>query len=150
MLAALKKAREGVQKGQTPFGACIVKDGRIIACAHNTVWRDKDVTAHAEINAIRKACRKLKTVDLSGCVIYSTCEPCPMCFSAIHWARIRRIVYGCCIKDARNAGFRELNVSNETMKRLSKGRVRIDGMALGSECLRLLKDWSARKDRRAY
>ena len=68
MRLAIKKALEGVKKGQTPFGACIVKSGKIIACAHNIVWKNKDITAHAEINAIRQACKKLNTIDLSGCI----------------------------------------------------------------------------------
>ena len=92
MRLAIAKAREGIKKGQAPFGACIVKNGKVIACSHNIVWESLDITAHAEINAIRTTCKKLKSVDLSGCTIYSTCEPCPMCFSACHWGRISRIV----------------------------------------------------------
>ncbi|MDD2703568.1 MAG: nucleoside deaminase, partial [Candidatus Omnitrophica bacterium] len=104
MRLAINKAVQGIRKGQTPFGACIVKGNRVISLAHNSVWRDTDITAHAEINAVRKACKKLKTIDLSGCVIYSTCEPCPMCFAACHWAGISAIIFGARIADARRSG----------------------------------------------
>lgn len=144
MEAAIAKAREGMKKGQTPFGACIVKDGKTIACAHNTVWKDKDSTAHAEVNAIRQACKKLKSIDLSGCVIYSTTEPCPMCFSAIHWARVGKIIYGTAIADAKKAGFNELQVSDETMKKTGKSRIVIKGGVMKEECAVLFKEWGGR------
>ena len=115
MELAIAKTREGIRHGQTPFGACIVKKGRVIACSHNEVWKNTDITAHAEVAAIRVACRKLGTIDLSGCTIYSTCEPCPMCFSAIHWAGIGKIVYGAGIADAAECGFGELEISNAAM-----------------------------------
>ena len=93
MRLAIDKARRGIKNGQTPFGVCISKDAEVISCVHNIVWESMDITAHAEIHAIREACKKLNTVDLSGCVIYSTCEPCPICLSACHWANISTIVY---------------------------------------------------------
>ncbi|HEO64204.1 MAG TPA: nucleoside deaminase, partial [Candidatus Omnitrophica bacterium] len=98
MRLAVSKAEHGIKAGQTPFGACIVKNGKVIVCQHNAVWQNTDITAHAEIAAIREACRKLNSIDLSGCTIYSTTEPCPMCFTAIHWAKISRIVYGTSIE----------------------------------------------------
>jgi tRNA(Arg) A34 adenosine deaminase TadA len=150
MLAAIKKTRDGIKKGQTPFGACIVKKGRILSCTYNTVWKDNDITAHAEVNAIRQACKKLKTVDLTGCSIYSTCEPCPMCFSAIQWARIPKIYYGASIADAKKAGFNELNISNEKMKKLGKGKVKITKGLLKEECIALFEAWSKRKDKKTY
>src|SRR5688572_18464025 len=100
MRLALAKARDGVEGGQSPFGACVVREGRVVACVHNVVWATTDITAHAEVHALRQACRELGTIDLSGSTIYSTCEPCPMCFSACHWARTTRIVYGASIADA--------------------------------------------------
>src|ERR1043165_5126214 len=118
MQMAIDKAREGVDKGQTPFGACIVKNDKVIACEHNIVWESTDITAHGEIHAIRNACRNLNSIDLSGCIIYSTCEPCPMCFSAIHWAKIEKIVFGARIEDAQRFGFNELTVSNHLLKEL--------------------------------
>lgn len=88
-----------------PFGACIVKDGKILVHAHNTVLKDNDPTCHAEINAIRKASKKLKTHNLEGCILYTSCEPCPMCLSAIIWANIKEVYYANTKKDASNIGF---------------------------------------------
>ena len=150
MRLAIRKARQGAQTGQTPFGACIVKKGKPVSLAHNQVWRTGDVTAHAEIVAIRQACRKLKTIDLSGCVIYSTTEPCPMCFAACHWARISKIVYGAKIQDARRIGFNELAISNQTLKRLGKSRIKIAGGFLRQENLELFNYWSRQKRKRVY
>lgn len=150
MRLAIKKAREGIRKGQTPFGACIVKSGKVIACSHNIVWKACDITAHAEISAIRLACKKLKTIDLSGCIIYSTCEPCPMCFSACHWAGIRRIVFGCGIKDARDFGFNELSIPNLKMKGLAKSRVKILAGVLAEESAELFRLWQKQPASRAY
>jgi tRNA(Arg) A34 adenosine deaminase TadA len=150
MRLAIEKAREGISKGQTPFGVCIVKKDKVIACSHNLVWKDTDITAHAEITAIRSACKALKRIDLSGCTIYSTCEPCPMCFSACHWARISRVVFGAGIKDARNFGFNELAVSNLKLKRLSKSKIRITPGLLAKENIALFKFWQEQAKTKAY
>ena len=133
-----------------PFGACIVKDGRVLAVARNTVLARRDPTCHAEINAIRLAARRLGTHELSGCRIYSTTEPCPMCFSAIHWAGIDTVVYGTRIADAARLGFREITISNRTMKRLGGSAVRIVSGVLKEACLQLLKDWENRDLGRTY
>ena len=90
-----------------PFGAVVVKDGQIIAVASNSVLVDNDPTAHAEMNAIRKACKKLNTYDLSGCELYATGYPCPMCLSAIIWSNIKTVYYGCTPQDAAEIGFRD-------------------------------------------
>ena len=150
MKLAIGEARAGIAAGQTPFGACIVRDGEVVALAHNRVWADTDVTAHAEVVALRLACRRLGTIDLSGCAIYSTTEPCPMCFSACHWARLDAIVYGADIADARAAGFNELAVSDADLKRLGGSRVEIVGGRLRDECLDLFRQWQASPARRAY
>lgn len=150
MRLAIEKAREGIRSGQTPFGACLVKDGAVVCVEHNHVWGYTDITAHAEVSAIRKACEILKTVDLSGCVIYSTCEPCPMCFSACHWARISKIVYGSRIADARKLGFDELTVSNTVMKFLGHSSLRVEKDFLRPECLELFSLWAGRPDRKTY
>ncbi len=150
MRLALAKARHGVKNGQTPFGACIVKNNRLVSCAHNLVWRNNDITAHAEVNAIRQACRKLKTVDLSGATVYSTCEPCPMCFSACHWAGIKRIVYGARIKDAKRYGFNELAITSRRMKRAGKSKITISPRVLLRDNLELFKLWAGQKNRRSY
>ena len=150
MRLAIRKCHEGIRKGQSPFGACIVKKGKVISCVHNIVWKSTDITAHAEVNAIRVACKKLKTVDLSGCVLYSTCEPCPMCFSAIHWAKIDKIFFGSRIKDAQDLGFAELTLSNRRMKSLGGSPVKIQGDFLREEAIELFKTWAAQKKNRLY
>jgi guanine deaminase len=139
-----------MKAGQTPFGSCLVKDGKVIAACHNTVWASCDPSAHSEVNTIRESCRRLRTIDLSGCVIYSTTEPCPMCFSVCHWAKVRRIVYGDDIFDAQSAGFNELTLSNKRMKWGGGSPVEIVGGVLKKECKNLFREWSARKDKKAY
>jgi guanine deaminase len=106
MEIARQEARRGMQAGEGgPFGAVIVKDGRVIASAHNQVLKTHDATAHAEISAIRQANEILGTHDLSGCEIFTTCYPCPMCFSALLWARIKTVWYGCTAEQAAKIGF---------------------------------------------
>ncbi len=150
MKEAVKAAKEGIKCGQTPFGACVVKDGVVISCVHNVVWSTCDITAHAEVNAIREACRRLKSIDLSGCVIYSTCEPCPMCFAACHWAKLDKIVYGAAINDAQEAGFNELTISNGEMKNLGGSPVEVVKGVLEKECKELFQLWRNQKDKRVY
>lgn len=142
MQAALKDAMQHLSdEGGGPFGACIVKHGRIISVGHNTVLENQDPTCHAEINAIRDAAKRLNNYDLQGCVIYSTTEPCPMCFSAIHWANIDHIVFGTRIADVQALGFNELEISNETMKNEGRSKVEITGDFMREECLELLSQW---------
>jgi tRNA(Arg) A34 adenosine deaminase TadA len=105
MLAAIDAAIENVHKGGGPFGAVIAKDGEIISVGVNRVTPNNDPTAHAEVCAIRTACLKLGTFNLSGCEIFTSCEPCPMCLGAIYWARLDKIYYGCNKIDAAVAGF---------------------------------------------
>ncbi len=151
MRLAIEKTREGIMAGQTPFGACIVTSGgRVASCAHNVVWQTTDITAHGEVNAIRAACLALGTIDLSGCTIFSTTEPCPMCFSAIHWARIRRIVFGASIEDAKAAGFNELTISNDRMKREGGSPLVIEAGCLREECRGLFREWQAAGRARLY
>ena len=143
MQAAIDEAMRYLGKeGGGPFGACIVKNGQVLVSACNTVLADTDPTCHAEVNAIRKAAKKLGTFDLSGCTIYSTTEPCPMCFSAIHWARIDAIVSGTAIKDVQDLGFNELEISNQTMKSQGKSPVFLVPNFMRNECLDLLQAWS--------
>lgn len=105
MRRAIALSERSVQTGGGPFGAVIAKDGEIIAEASNSVTIDHDPTAHAEVNAIRKAARSLGTFDLSGCDIYTSCEPCPMCLGAIYWAHLDTIYYANDRKDAARIGF---------------------------------------------
>lgn len=151
MRIAIDKTREGIGAGQSPFGACIVsRDGKVIACDHNVVWATTDITAHGEVNTIRGACKALGKIDLSGATIYSTTEPCPMCFSAIHWAKIGRIVYGASIADAQAAGFNELTIANTVMKEEGKSPVQIDGGCLREECAALFAEWKNTGRARTY
>ena len=110
---AIEKAMENIENGGGPFGAVIVREGEIIATCGNSVTIDNDPTAHAEVNCIREACKVLNTFDLSDCVIYSSCEPCPMCLSAIYWARLKHIYYAATRKDAALAGFDDQHIYDE-------------------------------------
>lgn len=138
---AIAAAREGIAAGQSPFGSAIVRDGAVIAATHNTVWRDSDPTAHAEVNSIRAAARSLRTIALSGCDLYSTCEPCPMCLSAIHWAKIRRVVFGAGIEDAAAAGFSELRVPARELARMGGSALVVEGGLLVDECRALFEEF---------
>lgn len=150
MRMAIERARAGMKQGQSPFGACIVRDGAVIGCEHNVVWRTTDATAHAEVTAIRTACKALAAIKLDEATIYSTTEPCPMCFSAIHWAGIARIVYGTTIADAARAGFSELGISNLEMKRLGGSKVEVVPRLLADEAAELFAEWMADQGRRVY
>ena len=109
-----------VTKDGGPFGACIVKDGVIIGKGSNKVLLNNDPTAHAEVMAIRDACKNINSYDLKGCEIYTTCYPCPMCFSAIMWANIDKIYYGNTKEDAENIGFRDKFIY-DTIDKINKG-----------------------------
>ena len=105
---ALKEAYEGINNNHGgPFGSVIVKDGKIVGRGHNQVLSKQDSTCHGEMEAIRDACKNLKTHDLSGCEIYTTAEPCPMCLGGILWANIKKVFYGCRISDTDKIGFRD-------------------------------------------
>lgn len=114
MQEAARLALENVRTGTGgPFGAVIVRAGQIVARGVNTVTRDNDPTAHAEVNAIRAAGRALSTFDLSECELYTSCEPCPMCLAAIYWAGIQRVYYGCTAEDAAAIGFADAFIYQE-------------------------------------
>ena len=117
MRLAIELAESNVKQMRGgPFGAIIVKDGQIIAASANQVIKSKDPTAHAEIAAIRLACENLGTIDLQGCTIYSSCEPCPMCLGAIYWARIGTLYFGNTKADAAAAGFDDEHIYREMEK----------------------------------
>ena len=113
MLEAIRVANENIENQGGPFGAVIVKDGEIIAASGNSVTIDNDPTAHAEVNTIRKACKRLGTFNLEGCEIYSSCEPCPMCLSAIYWAHIDKLYYATTKADAASIGFDDSFIYHE-------------------------------------
>jgi tRNA(Arg) A34 adenosine deaminase TadA len=150
MQLAIETARTGIARGQSPFGACVVRDGDVLSCEHNVVLATTDITAHAEVHALRQACAAAGTIDLSGCTVYSTCEPCPMCFSACHWARVSRLVFGARIEDAARAGFHEMPVSSETLRSLGGTRVEVVPGVLRDECVALFASWARQPGRRAY
>ena len=133
-----------------PFGACLVRGDEVLAVAHNTVLKDQDPTCHAETTAIRLAARKLQSYDLSGCEIYSTTEPCPMCFAAIHWARIGRLIYGTTIIEVARLGFNELTISSQQVKALGRSPVAIYPGFLADECRQLLAQWARMPGRQIY
>jgi len=123
MRKAIKLAKENIKTGNGPFGAVIVKDGEIIAETSNSVTRDNDPTAHAEVNAIRQACEKLQTFDLSGCEIYSSCEPCPMCLGAIYWAQLDKLYFASSRQDAAGAGFNDEFIYEELAKNIRERKI---------------------------
>jgi len=136
-----------MKSGQLPFGACIVKDGRNVSEAHNTIYKETNIIAHAETNAIRDACENLNTLDLSGCTIYCTCEPCMMCYGAISLARIECIVYGAEKEHANIDGFSAPDISDEEMNRLTKGNIRIIKGFMKEECADLFRQWGERENK---
>ena len=131
-----------------PFGAVIVKDNKIIAIASNTVLSSKDPTAHAEINAIRKASKKLKTYDLSECTLYATGYPCPMCLSAIMWANIKQVYYGTTLNDAQKIGFRDDYIYNY-IRNNNKGKELNISNINREECIKLFDEYN-KKNKKTY
>lgn len=139
MEEAIKEAYKGIKAGHGgPFGTVIVKDGKIIARGHNHVVSNNDPTCHGEIDAIRKACKKLKTFDLTGCDLYTTAEPCIQCLGAILWANINKVYYGCTVKDTDSIGFRD-DMFDKNIKDL---RANIQEPLMREECLELFDDYS--------
>jgi tRNA(Arg) A34 adenosine deaminase TadA len=141
MHKAIETARVAIAEGQMPIGAVLVMDGQILLSAHNSVWGDIDPSAHAEMNGIRKAARKLGRIALSGCTVYCTLEPCPMCLAACHWAKIDRIVYGADIADAKAAGFSELRLPAIELARQGGSHLKIEGGVMQDLCRGLFKEW---------
>lgn len=151
MRAALSEAERGIRRHEGgPFGACIVRRGRIVTRAHNLVLKTRNPTQHAEIVAIGLASKRLGTHLLEGCDIYSTSEPCPMCFSAIHWARMRRVYFGTGVPDVKRLGFNELTISNRTLKRLGKSPLEIHAGVARAACQQLLVYWKNLPDPQTY
>lgn len=150
MHIALDEASQGVKKGDGgPFGAVIVKEGNVISLGHNMVISNCDSTAHAEIIAIRKAEQILGTYDLSGCVLYSTCYPCPMCLGAIMWARISKVYYACRPEDAAAIGFDD-KVFYEAIANPNNNEIVPLEHLYSAECLALFNEWTKIEDRKLY
>ena len=149
MRRAIQLSLESVKHGGGPFGAVIVKEGKIIAEAANRVTLDNDPTAHAEVNAIRQAARSLDRFDLSGCDIYTSCEPCPMCLGAIYWAHLDHIYYGCNRRDAADAGFDDEFIYEE-LSLAPAERQKMMEVLLPAESLAAFRMWKEKKDKRRY
>lgn len=148
MRLAIDVCRRGIAGGQSPFGAVVVApDSRVVA-AHNRVWETTDITAHAEITLLRKAGAEWNTIDFSGCWLFSTTEPCPMCAAACHWARLECVVYGASIADAARGGFNELPIPAATM--LAASPTQQIGGVLSQECAALFDEWRQRGMAREY
>ena len=150
MLEAIKIAVDGVNSGQGgPFGAVVVKDGKIVGRGNNRVTSSNDPTAHAEVVAIRDACKNLKTFQLDGCEIYTSCEPCPMCLGAIYWARPSKVYFGCNKNDAAKIDFdddfiyKEIAIPNEERKIPFIGFMR-------DESMEAFNTWTNKKDKISY
>ena len=148
--AAIELAREGMRKNLGgPFGAVVVKDGQIVGRGNNQVTSTNDPTAHAEILAIRDACRHLRTFSLAGCEIYASCEPCPMCLAAIYWARIDRVYYGCTCADAAAIDFSDQMIRDELALPSDARTVQL--IPLTSEDARtVFAEWRTKTDKIPY
>lgn len=149
MREAIRLSVENANQGGGPFGAIIVKDGKIISRGVNRVVQLGDPTAHAEILAIRDACKKLGKFELDDCVIYSSCEPCPMCMGAILWAKIPALFYACSKDDAREYGFKDADFYDEMSKPESKSKLVMKRL-LKDEALEAFKKWEENPDKEVY
>ncbi len=149
MREAIRLASANVENGGGPFGAVIARGGEIIATGVNRVTANCDPTAHAEVSAIRAAAQKLGTFNLSGCDIYSSCEPCPMCLGAIYWARLDRLFYGNTKADAARIGFDDAFIYKELALPLSERTLRAEQL-LGKEALATFEAWEQKTDKTPY
>lgn len=149
MVRAIQLSIENVEKGGGPFGAVIVKDGEIVAESGNSVTLDNDPTAHAEVNTIRKACKKLDTFDLEGCVIYSSCEPCPMCLGAIYWAHLDELYFANNKKDAGNIGFDDAFIYDELDLPYEKRKLKTNQF-MRDEAIKAFEKWDEFEGKTEY
>jgi guanine deaminase len=150
MQIAIETCREGLAKGQSPFGCAIAMGDKVVARAHNTVALTTDITAHAEVNAIRAACHEAGDIFLTDAMVATTCEPCPMCMSALHWARVGKVYYGATIADADGAGFNELQLPAAELLRIGGSHVQLIGDTLADECRQLFTEWLANPLKTVY
>jgi guanine deaminase len=150
MRLAIEKCRQGIAAGQSPFGCAIARDDKVLSCSHNTVVLTTDITAHAEVNAIREACRAIGDIFLDGSIVATTCEPCPMCMSALHWARVDTVYYGATIADADTAGFNELQLPAAKLLEIGGSQVKLIPQLLPEECKQLFAAWKANPARKVY
>lgn len=150
MRAAIAESQRGMDNNEGgPFGAVVVKDGKIIGRGNNRVTSDNDPTAHAEVTAIRDACNQLDTFDLKGCEIYTSCEPCPMCLAAIYWSRIDKIYYANTKKDAAAIDFDDAFFYEELDKPVEKRSIPMKQM-MRNEAITVFQDWANKEDKTPY
>jgi guanine deaminase len=150
MRAAIRLALEKMRRGEGgPFGAVVVRRGKIVGRGWNRVTSTNDPTAHAEVTAIRDACRRLKTFRLEECEIYASCEPCPMCLAAIYWARIGMIVYAGSGRDAAAIGFDDDSISREMARPVSRRKIPMRQLLRG-EALKVFEEWQDKPDKIRY
>jgi len=150
MQEAIRLALEPMRRGAAgPFGAVVVRDGHTVGCGWNQVTSANDPTAHAEVMAIREACRRLGTFRLDGCELYASCEPCPMCLGAIYWARIRRLYFAATRLDAAEAGFDDLLIYEEIARPLTQRRLPAVQL-LRDQALAAFVEWKANPGKTAY
>jgi len=146
---AIKLSLESVKRGGGPFGAVITKNGEVVSESSNQVTILNDPTAHAEISAIREAARKLNTFDLSGCEIYASCEPCPMCLGAIYWARIDRVFFANTRVDAGNIGFDDSLIYEEISRPIGERKIKFKQL-LREEALEAFRAWEEYENKVEY
>lgn len=149
MQQAIRLSEENVKQGGGPFGAVIARDGKVIAAGTNRVTSDCDPTAHAEVSAIRAAAKALGTFDLSGCEIYTSCEPCPMCLGAIYWAHLDRMYYGNDKNDAARIGFDDAFIYEELSRDPSERKLKMEEL-LPDEAIRAFEMWDQKSDKVEY
>jgi tRNA(Arg) A34 adenosine deaminase TadA len=149
MRMAIRMSVENVERGGGPFAALIVKNGEIVSTGINSVAEENDPTAHAEINAIRSATQKLQRFKLTDCVLFTTCEPCPMCLGAVYWAGIPAIYYGNSREDAGKYGFDDSHVYQQIGMALDKRQVRFTRI-LGMEAIEAFNYWDQKSDKIQY
>jgi len=150
MREVIRQAVENVRSGRGgPFAAAVVKDGHVVAASANTVTLTNDPTAHAEVNAIREACHAMSTFQLSGCEIYTSCEPCPMCLGAIYWARPDRVYFAATAKDAADAGFDDSFIYEELNHAHSARQIPFESM-MRDAGLEPFREWKLKDDRIKY
>ncbi|MGA9453712.1 MAG: nucleoside deaminase [Verrucomicrobiia bacterium] len=150
MRAAIRLSREKMRRNDGgPFGAVVVRRGKIVGHGWNRVTSTNDPTAHAEIMAIRDACRRLKTFQLDGCELYASCEPCPMCLAAIYWARLGKIFYANTRRDAAAIGFDDDLIYREVSRPLSRRKVLMQQL-LRKDALKVFAEWRKKPDKIQY
>jgi tRNA(Arg) A34 adenosine deaminase TadA len=150
MRRAIELAQNGIDKNDGgPFGCVVVRDGEIVGEGNNRVTSTNDPTAHAEVVAIRNACENLQTFQLNDCVIYTSCEPCPMCLGAIYWARPKAIFYACDKADAANIDFDDKFIYEEIERPISERQIKTESI-LREEGLKVFENWAMKADKTEY